>query len=151
MDIEKFNTKKSAENTFKVILKDPETGMELEHEGRAMYAVVVGKDSKEYRDSISRLVNADKAKKAKKDDFNYSAEEIKGANLLASCTKELVFYAGGEWQELKVEGDDADKVAVHSQIRDVYLNYAWIKEDIDNEVGDRANFFGKGSNVSAST
>lgn len=145
MDIEKYNTRKGAENTFKVVLNDPATGIDLEHEGRGMYALVVGKDSKEYRASISRLVNAEKNKKAK-DEFNYSKEEVKGANLLASCTKELVFFAGGKWHEYKIEGDDADKVATHAKIRDAYLKYAWMKEDIDSEIGDRANFFGQGSN-----
>lgn len=142
MDITALNTKKTASLMHTVNFMNPLNGTPLEHDSKAMYAIVVSKNSKEYEQSLSRIVNASKkAEKFGEQAFSYSAEKMKKANLLASCTKRLVFFENDSWVDIEASSLDDD--AQHKAIRDAYLEYDWMLDQVDLEVGNNANFLGK--------
>ena len=127
MDIGSKSTKDVSETVLPLILLDPMTGEELEHEGTKMIAWTKNKNSKAYSNSASRTINAaEAAKKRGNDDFDLASETIKGANVLASTTVRLRFYADGKWHDYKSE--DGEKSV--KGIKEAYLEYDWIAEQV---------------------
>lgn len=150
MDLANISSKDSADVTHKINLIDPINGNELEHEEKSMYVVVVGQNSKQFEASSSRLINnAEQAKKYGKQTFSLAKQNIKNANLFASCTRELFIFHNGKWVFIKVEGVQTE--AQHKAIKNIYLEYDWMASQVDEEIGTKSNFLGKSKPNSAST
>ena len=143
MDISKYSTAKAADVTHTVQFIDPTDGQPLEHDGQPMFAVIVGKNSKAWERALSRSVNAVKAaEKFGEKPFSLASSKSKTASLLAACTKRLVYFAAGEWVD--IENDiTLDSSPEHRQIRDSYLEFEWMIDKIDQDMGNEANFLGK--------
>ena len=131
MDLTKYNVTAAADNGADLELVDPITGDALE----GVTIRLLGTDSAAYRNYARDMQRKRMEKLAKsrnrKPDFSVSEQEE--AEMLAICT---VGWAGLEedGEELKFSHDAAVKL---------YMDYPWIKEQVDSFVGDRANFLAK--------
>lgn len=150
MDLSAYSTKSTAENTHKETIINPNTGLPFEHEGKEMYAIVVSKNSKSYKNSFSRIVNAARrADKYGEQDYEVPIETMKKANLCGACTRKLFIFHNNEWIEIENDGseDDAGK---HKIIRDIYIEYNWMLDQVDLAIGKTANFLGRSEPISSS-
>lgn len=147
MDIKSLNTKKAAELSHRFELVNPVDGSVLEHEGKPMIAVVVSTNSKEYETALSRIVSASrKSDKYGEQEFSFSAERMKKANLAAACTKRLCFFEKEAWVDVSNDGTSAN----HKAIRTALLEYGWMLDQLDDEIGKQSNFLGKSETISSS-
>lgn len=140
MDIKSLNTKEAADSSHKFELVNPVDGTVLEHQGEPMSAVVVSRNSKEYESALSRIVAASRAAdKYGEQEFSVSAERLKKANLVAACTKHLRFFEQDAWVDVSNDGAAAN----HKAIRSALLEYDWMLDQLDVEIGKQSNFLGK--------
>ena len=144
-NISNLNTTDNADKTYRVDFLDPRDGMPT-----GAYAIVVGKNSKQFESASSRIVNnARQAKKFGTQTFSLEKEKIKNAHLFASCTLELAYLDDEGETHIKVKDAQTDKQ--HNKIKNAYLKYDWIASQVDDAIGTDANFLGKSKENSAST
>jgi len=144
-DISKLNTRNAADKTYRVDFLDPTDGMPT-----GAYAVVVGKNSKQFEAASSRIINnAQQAKKFGKQSFSLAKEKTKNAHLFASCTLELAYLDADGKTHVKVDGAQTEEQ--HNQIKKAYLKYDWMASQVDEAIGTDANFLGKSETNSPST
>jgi len=131
MDLNDINLEEKADEGAEVILEHPVTGEPLEHDGKPMSIKVSGTDSAAYRKKQRELHNRrlQKIAKGRKPDFTNSDSEA--CELLAACT---IGWSG------IVAGGEVVKFS-QSEARSLYEQHAWIREQVDLFIGDRANFF----------
>ena len=118
MDIANLNTMKAADEGAWLELKHPATGEKL---GASIK--LAGADSAIFRNKkreiSNRRINA-------KSPATIEQIESEGLELLASCVI--------DWGKLQING------ATPTDAKAVFSEYAWIKEQADEFIGERANF-----------
>lgn len=112
-------------NDAVIQLKHPVTGEFLPD----IEVQIVGHDSSVFKNAIKARAKAQIARKSKELDLN--ANERDTIELLAQCTL--------GWKGIS-EGSKVIEFSFDNAVS-LYTRYNWIKEQIDNAISDRANFF----------
>jgi hypothetical protein len=132
MDLSNLDVVALAEQGVTVELKHPATGEVLTNDkGDKMVVVVAGSDSKIFKAEVNARVKQNMLKKSKKDDVDIEGMEKRGAELLAKCTL--------SWSGIQRGGKDVAFSVAAAQ--EIYLQFPWIKEQVDAACGDRAELF----------
>lgn len=131
IDLSSIDTVKGANGGFAVPICHPGTSEEL-----GIAITVLGKDSDEFQ-KISRQQSKKRMDRMSKGGFRNQAispEEIEqdSLNLLAACTK--------SWTGVVLEGQPLPCTKENAIM--LYERFPWIKEQVDQAIGDRANFIG---------
>ena len=129
VDLGSIDTTAGANAGFDVQLYHPGTNEEL---GITIH--VLGKDSDEFQ-KVSRAQSKKRMAKLSKGGFRGTPiplEELErdGIELLAACTK--------AWTGVQVDGKVLE--CTQENVIAVYERFAWIREQVDVAIGDRANF-----------
>lgn len=124
-------------DTVDVQLRHPATGELLfsdEAKTLPVAVTVYGKASSQYRNAVNAMVNRSMKRKAKKEKETAEVMNEEGLTLLTAIT------AG--FKELSVNGSVPSSEADY---RTLYADakYAWIKDQVNEFVGDDANFLGQ--------
>ena len=134
MDLSNLDVSKKAEDGAILELEHPVTGDPLinEDSGEAVSIIVLGTDSKTYREKQreyqrKRLSKMTK-KRGKEMDLTMSDEDA--CDLLATCTI--------GWEHMVENGEELEfsKEAAYK----LYMKYHWIREQVDVFIADRENF-----------
>ena len=134
MDIAALDSVKAANDGFELELFHPGTMVNL-----GIFFTVLGKDSAEFR-KVQSAQNRKRMQKATKGGGfragSISMEEIEqdSIELLVACT---MFWRDGEKKTLTISGVEME--CTPENVRRVYTNYPWIREQVDAGVSDRAN------------
>lgn len=135
MDLAKINLEKFSEQGVDMELEHPVSGdilmQEKPNEKKPITIKVLGIDSKAYRNKqleFQRKRIAKMTRNRKNNDIVMSDEDA--CELLAECTV--------GWEGIVENGKPIEfsKEAAAS----LYMNYRWIREQVDQSIGDRANF-----------
>ena len=96
---------------------------------------LAGADSDVYRKTVNKNVNkrVQRMKPGQSLPFTAEEQEESGLNLLAVCTL--------AWEGVVVEGEVLPCTKENAKM--VYQRFPWIKEQVDQFIGDRANFLSK--------
>lgn len=130
MDLSTLNVAAAADRGADLHLAHPSTGEPLYTEdGKPVTIRLLGADSHEYRQRIRRLANQNLNKK-KRERQNLEQIEEQAAELLAAITV--------GWSNIVLEGETVECNVDNA--KSLYLDYAWIREQVDEFVGERANF-----------
>jgi len=128
MDLKKYNVTAAADKGADLVLVDPINGDDLD----GVTIKLLGTDSAAYRNYERDVQRKRIAKLAKsrnrKADFSVSEEDE--CEMLAVCTV--------GWSGLNEDGEEL-KYSHEAAVR-LYMDYPWIKEQVDLFIGDRANF-----------
>jgi hypothetical protein len=146
MALAKFSPKKNAEAGVEVAILNPETDQPL-----GVFITVYGSDSEKFksiqrRQTNRRLELAARNRGKKKAAITAEAIEAEGMELLVACTacwKSEVKDADGKVTGYRpqVELDDDEWLDCTPQnVQRLYEELPWLKEQIDQEIGDRSNF-----------
>lgn len=135
MDLSKFNMSVMAERGADLELEHPATGETLmQDDGETPVTItLLGQDSKAWRNKNREYQQkriAALAKRRKKT-IDYTVSDEDACEMLAECTI--------GWAGIEEEGETLEfsKDAAF----DLYMKYPWIREQCDEFIGDRANFF----------
>jgi len=123
MDLKELNiTPKSNEGAW-CTLEHPVTGEELD-----IQIKLAGTDSDIYRETIRKQIN----RRLKKGIKRLSLEETENENLelLVACTL--------DWKNVVYEGEPLE--CTPENVKFIYSQFPWIKEQVDDFIGDRANY-----------
>lgn len=122
------------EPTYTFPLKHPVEGTELYDGDKPVTITVYGRASKQYRNYVTAMQNRELQRKRRKD--NTKAEDLReeAVKLLVAVTKSM-------------EGVEIDS-KVYKTPEDFYELYSneafsWIKDQVDEALGDDANFLKK--------
>jgi len=147
LDLTQLDTSKTAETGVAVALRHPVTHVPL-----GVRIQVAGVDSDTYRSHIRRQQNRrmEQAKRSR-GQISISAEELENdaLDLLVACTKgwESDIEEHGEKKTVSAIpcGEQGLLPCTPENVRKVYANpgFAWLREQVDAEIGDRSNFLGK--------
>jgi len=134
MDLRTFDTVGAAEEGGTVELRDPEGNVFLDDSGKPITITVKGADSKLYTRSHHEAVSRRLSKrlgrggmKLRSDEWDKDAMEI-----LVKCTT--------SWSGIMLDGKKLE--FTESNVRMVYTDFPWLKEQVDEFVQDRGNFLG---------
>ena len=96
---------------------------------------LAGADSDVYRKMVNKSVNkrVQRIKPGQSIPFTAEEQEESGLNLLAACTL--------AWEGVVVEGETLPCNTENAKM--VYRRFPWIKEQVDQFIGDRANFLSR--------
>lgn len=131
MDISNFRVD---ENPLAVTLRNPQTGEDLcNDKGEAMQVCVVGADSAAFRSIKSGMFT--KNRKAK----NVTFERAEAQSL------EVLALATTKFMNLQFDGKSLE-YSKQAAI-DLYRDYSWIKEQIDEAIVNRADFLGNSGEI----
>jgi len=112
-------------------LEHPVTGEKLMEGKKPMTITLAGTDSKAYRRKQREMQNRRLNKLSKGRKVNFGTTDDDDCELLAACTL--------SWDNLS---DDNGKIEYSNDAAvALYLKHAWIREQVDEFIGDRANFF----------
>ena len=138
-----FDTITASESGATLELHDPEGNSFVDDDGNPITITVKGSDSKLYtqaqHDSVSKRINKRMGKgsmKLKSDEWEQDA-----LDLLIKCT---VGWSGIVLDSKALEFSEAN-------VRLVYTQFPWIREQVDEFVQDRGNFLGNLSKSSSPT
>ena len=127
MDISKIRLADKSEQGSTLIVLDPVTGVETDFKIK-----LAGTDSFIYRNWLKRMSNK-KLGNFKKKGFSYEESERSSVELLAELTL--------GWEGLEADGEPI--VYSREKAMELYSdpNMKWLREQVDEFVGERANFF----------
>lgn len=133
MDLSKFNMEVIAERGATLELETPTGEPLLQDDGETPVTItLLGQDSKVWRNKNREFSNKriqDMAKKrSRKMDYMVSDEDA--AEMMAACTV--------SWDGIVDDGEEIE--CTQKNAYELYLKYAWIREQCDVFIGDRANF-----------
>ena len=128
IDLNQFETGKEGQW---LELLHPVTGQVIRDEqDEALSVKLVGKDSKEYRKAQRAITERRLKSRSKANRFDADAIEQEAIDILVACTL--------EWKGFASEGTELE--CKPSNVRKVYTDHPWIKEQVDEFVDDRGNF-----------
>lgn len=133
MDIGKINLAERSEQGADLELEDPITGEKgKQADGSPVTIRVMGMDSAAFRNKHREIQSRRMAKiaRGKKPDYAGNSDD-EAAELLVACTI--------GWNGIEVNGEVL--AFTPKAARDLYLDHHWIREQVDQFIGDRANFF----------
>ena len=122
MDLTNFNLAEKSEEGAELTLVSP-AGEELDAK-----IVLVGKDSPKYRNAFKKIIERKSVKKQKKIDLDLADRET--VELVTACTI--------SWQNIEEDGVVIEFNAENA--KRIYTEHAWVREQADEFIGDRANF-----------
>jgi len=122
VDLSQYDTKKSSEEGAWLEIESP-TGEPL-----GIHFKILGVDSEVYNKQLRK--NQDKMMKKGMKNIKSENIEVEGIELLVACTV--------DWEGIADNGEDLG--CTKENVRYVYKNYPWIKDQIDEFIGDRSNF-----------
>lgn len=127
-DLAQFDTKAAANDGFDITLRNPITGADLD-----ITIGVYGRDSDVFKainsqQNKARLERIRRAGRVVSVDTDQMDEEV--LDLLAKCSF--------RWSNVELDGKSLDFST--SNARTVYERFPWIREQVDQGIGDRANF-----------
>jgi hypothetical protein len=125
MDLAKFDNT-AAETGTELVLLNP-----IDDEPTDMKIMVLGFDSSKAKEAIRASGN----KRLKRGKLVSTMEEMEqsGLNLTAACTI--------SWSGIEENGEEVEFAPAN--VKRIYTEYPWIKEQVDAFIGDRANFLSK--------
>lgn len=135
MALAELSTTKTAEQGVPVEIVHPKTNLPL-----GITIVVCGTDSETYKKIQRKQLNRrmERTARSRNRHLQMTAEELEAEalDLLVACTRfwkqgdrSEIEFAPGEWLPCTPEN-----------VRKVYEELPWLKEQIDQEIGDRSNF-----------
>ena len=122
-DLATLDTAKVAEEGAELLVSHPTTGEDL-----GIKIVLIGTDSKTFRDISKSRATASLKKKTREIDLDQN--ESDAVELLARCTK--------GWSGITENGKDIP--FNHENAVELYTKYLWLREQIDRFMADRSNF-----------
>lgn len=127
LDLSALDTAKGAEQGYELTLSHPKTG-----EPTPMKITVLGADSDAYREKLRDFQRrrADRMNKGRR--LSVTPEEIEAETL------EMLVAVTTGWSGFTLDG--APLPFSGDNARTVYRRFSWIREQVDQAVGDRANF-----------
>lgn len=125
MDLTDLNL--SAAGSSDLTLCHPATGEDLYDGDSPVTITLLGKDSKEYRAAVAKRANSH-LRNRKVQTVEQAQQD--GIDLLASVTV--------DWSGITENGEDLE--CTPAEVKRVYREYAWIREQVDEFVDDRSNF-----------
>jgi len=126
IDLNDLNFEKNAEIGADLELDHPVTG-----DPTGIVIRLAGTDSVAYRRKQREIQTKRIGQLARGKKADYSCTEQDACDLLAACTL--------GWEGL-IEGGEPVEFSTQAA-SDLYARHAWIREQVDMFVGDRANFF----------
>lgn len=133
-DLSRLDTAKGAEEGFHCELRDIETS-----KGLGLYVLVLGADSETYRDKMAELQRIRVNQMTKTRRVMPTAGELEAENLELLVTATKGWFAkneAGEFVSCTIGGEPFSPAAA----RRLYSRFRWMREQIDEAIGDRANF-----------
>lgn len=91
---------------------------------------VYGSDSKKYKAALHRIRNDRLNSRGQK--MTSEVAENNGIEILVACTD--------SWENMVFDGEELE--CTKENVRRIYKEFEWIYEQVDQEVGNRANFLG---------
>ena len=122
-DLATLDTAKVAEEGAELLVSHPTTGEDL-----GIKIVLIGTDSKTFRDISKTRATASLKKKSR--DIDLDQGEVESIELLAKCTK--------GWEGITEDGIEV-KFTYENAVK-LYTKYLWLKEQVDRFIVDRSNF-----------
>jgi hypothetical protein len=126
MDLNDFDTSYASENGVKFTLLNPKT-----YEPTDIIFTLSGMDCSKYRNQKKLITNKRMNKMVRKKEVDVSETEKEDIDLLANCTL--------GWSGI-LEGEKQIKFSVENA-KDLYTKHRWIFEQVNEFIGNRANFF----------
>lgn len=136
MDLSKINLEKMAEQGADMELMHPVDNEVMLQDNKSPITIkLVGTDSKAYRNKNRDFQRKRIAKmtKSRTKTIDYTVSDEDACELLAECTI--------GWSGIVVEGKPLEFSKENAEI--LYMQFNWIREQVDAFIGDRANFFPK--------
>lgn len=128
MDLSNFDTTAAAQAGAKLELKAPNGDPLLQDDGAPVTITLLGRDSDVWRRAeraaLDRRVNTRK-------------KTVQSADLERDALEALVAVTVG-WSGIVLDGNALD--CTPPNVRRVYERFRWVREQVDEFVGDRANF-----------
>jgi len=135
MALAELSPKAAAEAGVAVSIRHPKTNLPLD-----ITITVCGTDSETFKNIQRKQLNRrmERAQRSRNNKVNVTAEEseAEGLDLLVACTKA---WATGERPEIEFNADEW-LPCTPENVRRIYEELPWMKEQVDQEIGDRANF-----------
>ena len=140
MALAKLSPKTAAENGVPIVIRHPETNLPF---APSLTITVYGADSdtckKIQRKQLNRRMEMAQRSRTNKARITAEESENEGLDVLVACTKA---WHTGERAELEMnEGEWLP--CTPENVRRVYEDLPWLKEQIDQEISDRTNFLQK--------
>jgi len=133
MDLNNFDTSKTAKTGAKLHLVHPVDDEPMYDGKKKVTITLLGVDSKEFSESKRAITVSNVSKMRKGKDFDVVPTDEETARTLAECTLGWDGLSKGK-VPLEFSKDEAFKL---------YMEFPWIREQVNLFVGDRANFFTK--------
>lgn len=134
-ELSDLDTARGAEQGYELTLSHPKTG-----EPTPMKITVLGADSDAYREKVREFQRrrADRMNKNRR--LSVTPDEIEAETL------EMLVAVTTGWSGFTLDG--AALPFSGDNVRAIYRRFSWIREQVDQTVGDRANFLPKSANAS---
>lgn len=123
VDLSQFDTKKTSEEGVWVEIESPTDGEPL-----GTHFKILGSDSEVYNKQLRK--NKDKMMKQGMKNIKSENLEVEEIELLVACTV--------DWDNIVDNGEKLE--CTKENVRYVYKTYPWIKDQVDEFIGDRSNF-----------
>lgn len=138
MAIKALTPKQAAEKGTEVEIIHPTTYQPL-----GITVVVCGSDSDTFkaiqRKQLNRRLEMQQKNRNRQNAMTAELLEAEGMDVLVACTKS---WRTGDRPQ--IEFDDNEWLdCTPENVRRIYEELPWLKEQVDQEIGDRANFLGK--------
>lgn len=138
LDLASLDTAEASDKGARVELNHPTTNMPL-----GMFVTILGKHSQVFREIVRERVNkrvrdeANATRRNKQPD-NYTAEQVEreAIELLVACT---ISWDSGEGKPFLFFKGEELPYTMQNAIT-VYSEMIWIREQVDNAIGDLENF-----------
>lgn len=125
----------AASDTAEIELNHPKTSAPL-----GIFITLYGKDSQKFKDVQRKQLNRrlELSQKSRNNKLTMTAEELEREqfDLLVACTKA---WRTGDRQQIEY-GVDEWLDCTPDNVRKIYETTGWLKEQIDQEIGDRSSF-----------
>ena len=134
IDFGSFDLSRQADQGCTIELRHPASGQPL-----GIFIDILGADSTEYVERAQLMQRARMAKMQQSRRFMPTPEELDAEAL------ELVVTATRGWRNVQENGEPLPFSA--EAARRLYSRHRWVREQVDAEVNDRANFLPKSANA----
>ena len=129
MDLSSIDLQAAAEQGEKMYLEHPVTGETVkDDDGNPMWIKVLGTDSKAYNRAVSRI--ASKRTRKGKGQITIEQQAENAADLLSELSVDWYVVIDGDTPKFSVEA-----------AKQLYIDHKWIRQQVDDFAGDRANFW----------
>ena len=128
MDLANLDMTVMADAGATMTVMHPATGEPLQHNGEDVTITILGQDSTKFREEVQRRAKAQLGKRGKPDFDKIAADS---ADLLAACTT--------SWEGITENGQLVE--CSRENAKRIYEKYGWLRQQVDEFISDRANFF----------